>query len=97
MNNGKSLEQFVDGRRRVVIDGIAPEIDAGRYPIKLKSYLRTMGQSEILPTSEAELELMLQAYLLNKAVHETGYELDNRPAWLRIPVQGILLLIQGTR
>ncbi len=33
---------------------------------------------------------MLDAYLLSKAVYELGYELNNRPHWVAIPLQGIL-------
>jgi maltose alpha-D-glucosyltransferase / alpha-amylase len=34
-------------------------------------------------------------YLLEKVVYELGYELNNRPEWLRIPVRGILRLLAG--
>ena len=33
-----------------------------------------------------------RAYLLDKALYELLYELDNRPAWVRIPLRGILSL-----
>ena len=60
----------------------------------LRSYLQAIGPSEILPSTPAELQVMLQAYLLNKAVYELGYELNNRPAWLNIPLHGILHLVE---
>jgi maltose alpha-D-glucosyltransferase / alpha-amylase len=59
----------------------------------LRSYLRTLGDSNLLPQSEDELSLLLDAKLLEKAVYEVGYELNNRPDWLKIPVQGILDLV----
>jgi maltose alpha-D-glucosyltransferase/alpha-amylase len=33
---------------------------------------------------------LLSGYLLEKALYELLYELNNRPAWLRIPLAGIL-------
>jgi maltose alpha-D-glucosyltransferase/alpha-amylase len=39
---------------------------------------------------------MLDALVLEKAIYELGYELNNRPDWVRIPLQGILDLL-GTR
>ena len=60
--------------------------------VYLRAYLKTMGPSEVVPQSPEELLSMLPAYLLNKAVYEMGYELNNRPAWLRIPLQGIVEL-----
>jgi maltose alpha-D-glucosyltransferase/alpha-amylase len=31
--------------------------------------------------------------LLEKAVYELGYELNNRPGWVKIPIQGIRQLM----
>jgi maltose alpha-D-glucosyltransferase/alpha-amylase len=56
----------------------------------LRAYRQTLGESDIVPRSDADLAAMLPAYLLNKAVYEVGYELNNRPFWLRIPLLGIL-------
>jgi maltose alpha-D-glucosyltransferase/alpha-amylase len=35
---------------------------------------------------------LLKAYLLEKALYELLYELNNRPAWVRLPLAGILAL-----
>jgi maltose alpha-D-glucosyltransferase / alpha-amylase len=42
----------------------------------------------------AQAQQLLNAYLLEKALYELLYELDNRPAWVRIPLAGILALPQ---
>ena len=33
---------------------------------------------------------------LEKAVYELGYEMNNRPDWIWIPVQGIRSILEGT-
>jgi maltose alpha-D-glucosyltransferase/alpha-amylase len=43
----------------------------------------------LLPPPEQSQDL-LGAYLLEKALYELLYELNNRPAWLHIPIAGIL-------
>ena len=50
-----------------------------------------------LPRSDAELKTLLDAYLLEKAVYELGYELNNRPDWVKIPLQGILQTLQAVQ
>ena len=37
-----------------------------------------------------KIEDLLDLFLLRKAAYEVGYEAANRPAWLSVPVQGIL-------
>jgi maltose alpha-D-glucosyltransferase/alpha-amylase len=46
---------------------------------------------EVLPTPQSA-QALLDAYLLEKALYELVYELNNRPAWLGIPISGILSL-----
>ncbi|WP_435169923.1 maltose alpha-D-glucosyltransferase [Falsirhodobacter sp. 1013] len=49
-----------------------------------------------LPADTAARKVLLDFFLLHKAVYEAGYELGNRPAWIGIPLKGILeLLGQG--
>ena len=38
--------------------------------------------------------LTAHAHLLEKAIYEIGYELNNRPDWIKIPLQGVLQLLE---
>lgn len=60
----------------------------------LKNYLEVVSQAPILPQESKELQVLLDAYLLEKAIYELGYELNNRPDWVKIPLQGILHLFE---
>jgi trehalose synthase-fused probable maltokinase len=55
----------------------------------LADYLRVAEQGNFLPISRDNLQVLLDAYLLEKAIYELIYELNNRPDWLRIPLQGV--------
>ena len=63
----------------------------------LKAYLTVAAQASFLPSIREELQMLLEAHLLEKAVYELGYELNNRPDWVKIPLQGILQLLDTTR
>lgn len=58
----------------------------------LRAYTKTIAAKPELVPQSAQAQLLLQAYLLEKALYEVMYELNNRPTWLRIPVAGILAL-----
>ena len=58
------------------------------------AYLRRARAGTFLPGSPPEWKVLLEVNLLNKALYELGYELNNRPAWLKIPLEGILQLME---
>ncbi|MEO6495959.1 MAG: sugar phosphotransferase [Solirubrobacteraceae bacterium] len=58
----------------------------------LAGYHQTVDVS-LLPPGQAATEQLLAIFELEKAVYELRYELNNRPDWVRIPVAGILRLL----
>ncbi len=58
----------------------------------LRAYRDTVGASSILPGDPGSFQRLLEAYVLDKALYELVYELNNRPSWVRIPLTGILSL-----
>ena len=59
----------------------------------LESYLKTTAGAGFLPDKESDSQVMLEAYLIDKAVYEVGYELNHRPDWVVIPIRGIKHLL----
>lgn len=66
------------------------ETEVGR--VFLVAYLEATQGSELFATHEALCGL-LDLFLLEKALYEVRYELDNRPEWADIPLRGILSLL----
>ncbi|MGH7467726.1 MAG: maltose alpha-D-glucosyltransferase [Longimicrobiales bacterium] len=60
----------------------------------LDSYLATIDP-RLLPSDVEQQRILLDCYLLEKAVYEIGYELNNRPEWLIVPLRGVLDLLQA--
>jgi predicted trehalose synthase len=64
----------------------------------LHSYLETARGAAFLPRETGELRDLLVIHLLEKAVYELAYELNNRPAWVGLPLRGVAaLLLEGGR
>ncbi|MBI3464486.1 MAG: putative maltokinase [Planctomycetes bacterium] len=59
----------------------------------LRSYLTFTREAVFLPKSREELRVLLDTFLLEKAIYELAYELSHRPTWVRIPLRGILQLL----
>jgi maltose alpha-D-glucosyltransferase / alpha-amylase len=84
--------------RDVDIPTAAPWADLWYQAISrtfLGSYLSTAGSAAFLPKEPAEFALLLDAYLLDKAVYEVAYELNNRPDWIRVPLRGIAQILES--
>ncbi len=60
----------------------------------LRSYLEAAGNAPFMPKEQEESNVLLRTFLLEKAVYELGYELNNRPDWLVIPINGIKQLLE---
>jgi maltose alpha-D-glucosyltransferase/alpha-amylase len=58
----------------------------------LNAYRQTIGANRSLLPEPQQADALLSAYLLEKALYELLYELNNRPTWVRIPLSGILSL-----
>lgn len=61
----------------------------------LAGYRARAAGAPFLPAQEPAFDLLLSGFLLEKALYEIDYELNNRPAWLRIPLAGLLAILDG--
>jgi maltose alpha-D-glucosyltransferase/alpha-amylase len=62
--------------------------------IFLGGYLAQVEGEPFLPTGD-DLAILLRAYLLDKAVYEIHYEMNNRPDWLPVPLKGVLDILES--
>jgi maltokinase len=59
----------------------------------LDGYYATVDPS-LIPSGREALRRLLSVFELEKAVYELRYELNNRPDWVGIPVEGIRRLLE---
>ena len=59
----------------------------------LDAYWETAADAVFVPARAEEKDLLMDVLLIEKALYELRYELDNRPAWARIPLRGLLDLV----
>jgi maltose alpha-D-glucosyltransferase/alpha-amylase len=58
----------------------------------LRAYLAAVHGARFIPANRADLDLLLHTFIVDKAVYELAYELNNRPEWVHIPLSGLLRL-----
>jgi maltose alpha-D-glucosyltransferase / alpha-amylase len=63
----------------------------------LSAWIETTAGASFVPVERAEFARLLDAFLLEKALYEVAYELNNRPAWLGIPLRGAVQILRGVR
>jgi maltose alpha-D-glucosyltransferase/alpha-amylase len=62
----------------------------------LKSYCEAMTDARLLPAGN-DLPALLEVFILERAFHELQYEINHRPQWIHIPLNGLLNILEGTR
>jgi maltose alpha-D-glucosyltransferase / alpha-amylase len=62
----------------------------------LRGYFDVTRDASFLPPTRTALKPLLDFFIVEKALYELQYELNNRPAWLRIPLAGILEIAHGS-
>jgi len=78
----ETLEPWIDLWYRVVASAF------------LKSYLETTNESSFNPKKLEDFAILLRAFTLEKAIYELGYEMRYRPDWVKIPIKGILDILE---
>ena len=63
--------------------------------IYIKTYIEALGETNLVPDNREDLKTMLDTYILEKAVYELNYELNNRPGWVIIPIKGIKYIMRS--
>jgi len=58
----------------------------------LRAYRETAKGANFLPAEADDFRTLLDVFLVDKALYEVLYELNARPAWVRIPLLGIISL-----
>ena len=59
----------------------------------LREYLAAAGDAPFVPRRADDFARLLDGYTLAKALYELVYELNNRPDWVRIPLNGVAALL----
>ena len=59
----------------------------------LHAYREAAQGADFMPPRDVDFRKLLNVFLLDKALYEVLYELNSRPAWVRIPLMGIMSLV----
>jgi maltose alpha-D-glucosyltransferase/alpha-amylase len=61
----------------------------------LETYLIAADGASFIPRTREQIDTLLSLLLLEKALYELNYELNNRPEWVEVPLRGIHELLTG--
>ena len=61
----------------------------------MQGYLEAAGGKAFLPSSPEEMTSLLEVLVLEKTLYELLYELNNRPDWVSIPLNGLARIFEG--
>ncbi len=84
-----------DYRTRMSLERWAAAWEREARRLFLDAYRSTVEGSRIVPADPDVFARTLAVFELEKAVYELGYEMNNRPDWLWVPLQGIRSVLEG--
>ncbi|MEO7092675.1 MAG: hypothetical protein ABI175_05450 [Polyangiales bacterium] len=86
-----------DESKRALLDREAQSWRDAARQAYLDGWLEVAGKSEhaLVPTDAKQRAEALSLYELDKALYELAYEVEHRPDWVPIPLQGILRMIEA--
>ncbi len=94
-----ALHELSEGRNDpVTFQRLEPQVNSWRQWVSarfLDEYLSVAAEGQFLPRRRKNLSILLRSFLLEKAIYELAYELNNRPRWARLPLRGILQLLEA--
>ncbi|NEP16727.1 MAG: maltose alpha-D-glucosyltransferase [Leptolyngbya sp. SIO4C1] len=61
----------------------------------LHGYFETAQQQAFLPKTEQEIKVLLNNYLLSRAVYDVGYKLNRRSKEIEVPLQRLLTFVES--
>jgi maltose alpha-D-glucosyltransferase/alpha-amylase len=84
---------FLDNQiREEDIDKLLPFVELWNHYMSgyfMRAYMSTIKDAALIPQQREDVEILLQTYMLQKAIYELNYELNNRPDWVIVPLRGI--------
>jgi maltose alpha-D-glucosyltransferase/alpha-amylase len=63
----------------------------------MEAYLKTAAAAPFVPREKTDLQILMQTFLLQKAIYELNYELNNRPGWVLVPLHGIKSIMSANQ
>jgi maltose alpha-D-glucosyltransferase/alpha-amylase len=61
----------------------------------LKGYLESATGQSFIPANQTDFFKALLPFVVDKAIYEINYELNNRPDWLKVPVSSLLQYLKA--
>jgi maltose alpha-D-glucosyltransferase/alpha-amylase len=61
----------------------------------LDGYFRASRSASYFPKEKPHLIILLNVFLLEKALYEVEYELGHRPDWIHIPIEAVIRMIDS--
>ena len=59
----------------------------------LEGYFQKAGNKDYMPGKQEDFRILMHTFLLEKALTELNYEIENRQEWILIPIRGIKAIL----